>query len=331
MAGVGAGGGVRSIALLGSGAFALPTFEALLVAQEQLGVRIACVVTQPDRPAGRGRGSQPTPVGQWAAQRSLTLHKLEDVNAPEARTQVGVGALDLFVVIAFGQKLSEEFLGSTTAINLHGSLLPAWRGAAPIQRALMAGDVEVGVSVIGVASRMDAGRIFAQARARVGEAESAGELHDRLAVLGAPVMLDVIGRLGTGAIGAADGSSQDEAQVTRARKLSRQDAWVDFRQSAHLVRARINGLCPWPGVDALIEGRAVKLLRACKVEVGSPGGEIGVIGPDGIVRCGEGCVAILQVQEAGGRVVTWEEFARGRRISHPQRLSCPMAQRPEGS
>lgn len=314
-----------SIALLGSGAFGVPTFEAIRLHQEEMGVRISCVVSQPDRPAGRGRSSQPTPVSQWAMAHGLMLHRFEDANGEDALKAIGVSGVDLFVVIAFGQKLSSEFLGTTQAINLHGSVLPAWRGAAPIQRSLMAGGVGVGVSVIEVASRMDAGGILASAAAEVGASETAGELHDRLAQTGCQIMIELIARIAAAGSMRIHAAAQDESCATRARKLSRADAWVDFNQDASMVRARINGLSPWPGVDAVVGARPLKLLRAVEVDTANGSGITGLVSPNGVVRCARGAVQLLEVQEPGAKAMAWSDFARGRRMTNPEAIFCATA------
>ncbi|MSR69147.1 MAG: methionyl-tRNA formyltransferase [Phycisphaerales bacterium] len=313
------------VVLLGSGDFSVAPFEALRARAAEIGIEIRLVVSQPDRPAGRGRIEQPTPVSRWAAAHGLAVIRPANVNAPEVLEKIRSLRAGLFVVVAFGQKLSPELLHGVGAINLHGSLLPAWRGAAPIQRSLMAGDAKVGVSVIEVGERMDAGGIFATAETTLIQGETAGELHDRLSLLGVEPLVKVVAQW----IGGARGTrAQDESLVTRARKLSRADAWVDFTRPASEVSARINGLSPWPGVDAMIAGHSVRILRARIAQPLAPTCEgriasVGEIASDGSVGCGSGAVELLEVQAPGSRAVTLASFLNGRRLAAGARVESP--------
>lgn len=295
------------IAFLGSGAFGIPSAESL---HRDYGV--ALVISQPDRPAGRGRQETPTPVAAWAEGKGIECGRTDDVNGEQLRELLAARAIDTLVIIAFGQKIGPDVLRGRFAVNLHGSLLPRWRGAAPIQRAVMAGDEVVGVSVISIAERMDAGLIYDSASTRVGESETAGELHDRLAVLGVEPLMRVVRQHMAGV--ALAGTAQDESAATRARKLSRDDAWVDFGQPPRLVAARINGLSPWPGIDAEVEGKPLKILRARAVEVGAMGEKL----------------ELLEVQPPGKRAMPWMDYVRGMRfdaacMGREPHLSCPGA------
>ncbi|MCA9311572.1 MAG: hypothetical protein KDA21_10230, partial [Phycisphaerales bacterium] len=240
----------------GSGAFGLPTLTRLAETHELL-----AVVTQPDRPAGRRRQPTATPVGEWsAAQRpDLPLLKPEDVNDAEPLTQLRAMDAAAWVVIAFGQKLSQSLLADRFAINLHASLLPRWRGAAPIHRAVLAGDEITGNSVITLAERMDAGAVLGQSRRAIGETETSGDLHDLLAADGPDLVLRVLEACRAGSL---KSEVQDEAAVTLARKLSREEAVVDWNEAASVCRARINGYSPWPGITIGRESASLKLLRA---------------------------------------------------------------------
>lgn len=306
--------GATPIGLMGSGAFAIPSFEAIAARAEGLGVSIALVVSQPDRPAGRGRGVQATPVSAWAKGRGLELLARDDVNDGVIRELLVASGVAHVVVIAFGQRLSEGLLSGVDAINLHGSLLPRWRGAAPIQRSLMEGDRRVGVSVIEVSPRMDAGLVYAQAVTEVGDRETAGELHDRLALVGVEPLVETLGRLVGGGRSSLGGIVQDEPIATRARKLSRADAYVDFSATAVRVAARINGLSPWPGVDAMLGDHPIKILRACAVEMDTTDSPPGTVLAEGGVACGAGAVELLEVQVPGGRACSLRAFLLGRRL-----------------
>jgi len=309
------------VALLGSGAFAIPSFSALAATP---GIEVPLVITQPDRPAGRGRVLEPTPVGAWAAREGLRVVKPADINAPEWIELLAHERIAALAVIAFGQKLSSAVLDGRVACNLHGSLLPRWRGAAPIQRSVMAGDDEVGVTVISIASRMDAGVVYARVATAIGPSETSGALHDRLAQLGVPAMVEVVQGL---LDGTARGTTQDESLATRARKLSRADAWVDLRSPAREACARINGLSPWPGTDCTIAGDGnepmpIKLLRCRAVDASLP---VGSVATSGVVGCGAGAIEVLEAQVPGGKPMPLADLMRGRRWGRAILASEPHA------
>jgi methionyl-tRNA formyltransferase len=208
-----------NIVFFGSGAFGLPTLQSLAKHHT-----IAAVVTQPDRKAGRGKALTPTPIGAWAAEHlpGVALHKPDNANEPAVRDAIRAHAdkaADLaWVVIAFGQKLSPELLADRFAVNLHASLLPRWRGAAPINAAVLAGDRETGNSVITLADRMDAGLVLGQSRRPIGPTQTAGELHDLLAEDGAPLVLEVLERHADRVL---EPSTQDADLVTLAPKMKK--------------------------------------------------------------------------------------------------------------
>ncbi len=294
---------------LGSGAFGLPTLERLARDHELLGI-----VTQPDRPSGRGRALRPTPVGEWAAQQApeAPLWKPESVNESGVRERLrGLGA-DAWVVIAFGQKLSAELLEGVFAVNLHASLLPRWRGAAPIHHAVLAGDAETGNTVITLAERMDAGLILGQTKRPIGRTQTTGDLHDLLAQDGPGLVEEVLRARAQGTLAPVE---QDDRRVTHAPKLRARDARLDLTDSADACRRRINGLSPWPGVWAAVGATPVKLLRADSHEEGGREAAGRLIDPGrGLVACGAGALQVLEAQVEGGRPMSWEAFARGRQI-----------------
>lgn len=304
------------IVFFGSGAFGLPTLERLAGSHE-----VAMVVTQPDRPAGRGGRLAPTPVGRWAAESlpGASVLKPERVNEPEAREAIRAVGAEAWVVIAFGQKLGPALLDGVFAINLHASLLPRWRGAAPIQAAMLAGDERTGNSVITLADRMDAGEVLARSELEIGPSETAGELHDRLAADGA----GLVGRVLEGhASGRLRGEAQDERLATRAPKLSRADAWLDLTDTADACRRRVNALSPWPGVQAAVGGGGtVKLVRAEALETPAmvsdepPAPPGTLLDPGaGHVSVGSGVLVLLEVQPPGRRAMAWADYARGRAL-----------------
>jgi methionyl-tRNA formyltransferase len=294
------------VVFLGSGAFGLPTLEALVAEHE-----VALVVSQPDRPAGRGKTLTPTPVAARALELGLPLLRPADVNAPEFRDAIRGAEAEAWVVIAFGQKLSRELLDGVFAVNLHGSLLPAYRGAAPIQRAVIDGCAETGVSVISLAERMDAGLVYATRSRAIGPTETSDEVHDALAALGPEVVGEVLSRHAAGTL---VGEVQDESRATRARKLSKAEATIDLATvDARTARARINGLNAWPGCTVAIGGEPVKLLRVVECEVGECGeSAVGILGAGGVVRTAAGAIRILEVQPPGKRGMDVAAFLGGR-------------------
>jgi methionyl-tRNA formyltransferase len=296
------------LVFLGSGAFGVPTLARLV--REQ---RVRAIVTQPDKPAGRGAALTPTPVAQWAAEHALRIPVLrpEKVNAPEIVAQVRGHGVAAMVVIAFGQKIGRALLENVFAINLHASLLPRWRGAAPINAAVLAGDQETGNSIIGLADRMDAGVVYAQSRRPIYPDLTAGELHDLLAEDGPALVEEVLGQFQRGELRPRE---QDERLVTLAPKLSKADGWVDFRQKAELCRRRVHGLTPWPGVTVAFQGKPLKLARVQAATGPAEQGEPGrIVEPQlGLVSCGGGTLLrLLEVQPAGKRKMSWADFVRG--------------------
>ncbi|QQS09945.1 MAG: methionyl-tRNA formyltransferase [Phycisphaerales bacterium] len=313
------------LAFLGSGAFGVPTLTALADRHE-----VVLVVSQPDRPAGRGGKPTPTPISSLALERGLRLLRVEDVNQSDScqdirSTTEGVDAL---VVIAFGQKLGEELLKDRFAINLHASLLPRWRGAAPIHAAILAGDAETGNSVITLAQRMDAGLVLGRQRTPILPTDTTGDLHDRLAVMGPELVQDVLSRHLAGTL---VGEPQDQAHVTRARKLSKADGVPNFGREANVCVRQIHALNPWPTVTVSFRGEPLKLLRAAVEEDPAKtleGGEPGTIvdAPRGLVTCANAiALRLIEVHPAGKRAMPWADFARGRTVRDGERLEVPGA------
>jgi len=301
-----------NIAFFGSGAFGVASIEAIARAYRLVGV-----VTQPDRPAGRGKRLTPTPIGAWCVENApgAPLLKPEHVNEPSMVDQIRAWPADLIFVIAFGQKIGPALLESRTALNLHGSRLPRWRGAAPIHHAILAGDSVTGNSVIAVGPRMDAGDVYGLSERPIEPDQTAGDLHDLLGADGPELVLRVLGEIERGR---AHPRAQDESRVTLAPKLSRADAWIDLARPAYECRRRINGLSPWPGVRASLGDKKMKLVRTAP-EQDRPGAErLGtLVDPKrGLVRCGAGTLLrLIEVQPEGRGTMSWDDFARG---AHPQ-------------
>jgi len=309
------------VLFLGSGAFGLPTLMHLVENHEVVGV-----VSQPDRPAGRKRVLTPTPISAWAEQHlpGAPLRRAEDVNTPDAINQLaGLGA-EAAIVIAFGQKLSPTLVdrAAPLVVNLHASLLPKYRGAAPINWAVLEGETTTGVSVISIAQRMDAGRVFATREISIDPLETAGELHDRLAELGPGAIEQVLADLAAGRL---QGVAQDEARATRAPKLSKADGRIDFTADAGTLRRRVHGLTPWPGVTVRRVSPAgevvheLKLLRVRDRIAASPA-DPGWLSPEGVVRCGDGELELLDVQAPGRKPMSAAEYLRGFPVKVGDRL-----------
>lgn len=323
--------GRQRIVYFGSGAFGLPTLEALH-AQHQ----VSLIVTQPDRKAGRGSKLTPTPIAQWAHDHApnLPLIKPEKVNDPAVVESIRKVSADAWVVIAFGQYLGRSLLADRFAINLHASLLPRWRGAGPIHAAIVAGDENTGNSVITLAEQMDAGDVLGQTHRPIASDMTAGQLHDLLALDG-PALVEKV--LTAHAQHNLVFHTQDPKLVTIAPKLSRTDAWVDFAQSARTCAGRINGLSPWPGVQATLEhskqtkSMTLKLLRVKPINEVSERvadtnpGEL--IDPKlGLLACGNTTtLKLLEVQPTGKKAMLWDDFARGREIHHGATLASERA------
>jgi methionyl-tRNA formyltransferase len=291
----------------GSGEFGVPTLDALLRSPHQ----VVQVVSQPDRPAGRGRGLTPTPISQAALAANLPLLRTDNINAeklPDA---------DVMVVIAFGQKIAEPIvhhprLGS---INLHASRLPKYRGAAPINWAILSGETVAGNSVIRLAQKMDAGAVLAQSAVPIGDTETAGELHDRLAQDGVNLVLKVIDDLEAGR---AIEQPQDESQATLAPKLSRAAAKLDFTRPADEVARKIRGLHPWPGCRVSLRDAAggelarLRLVRARPTASEGPRWHPGEIMTDGFLQTGDGGLEVIDLQPDGRGIMPLADYRRGR-------------------
>lgn len=296
------------IIFAGSGEFGLPTLRGLMGSSHQ----VLQVVTQPDRPAGRGRGVTPTPVAKFADENRVPCLRTGNINVealPEA---------DVMVVIAFGQKISQEKVNHTRlgSINLHASRLPAYRGAAPINWAILNGEPVTGNSVIRLADRMDAGAVLAQSAVMIGEVETAGELHDRLANDGVALVLNVLDDL---ANATAVEKPQHESQATIAPKLSRESARLDFARPGAEVARKIRGLYPWPGCRVKIcdaEGAELSRLRLVRARAKDENDDRwmpGEITSSGTIKVGGGAIELLECQPEGGKPMSIADYRRGHR------------------
>jgi methionyl-tRNA formyltransferase len=312
------------VAFLGTAAFAAPALQAL-AAQ---GFDIPLVVSQPDRPRGRGHQLQPTPLKAAALELGLAVFQPQRIREAEALERLAELRLDALAVVAYGQMLPQALLDLPRlgAVNLHASLLPRWRGAAPIEWALAEGDAESGVSTQRMALKLDAGDVLLEARTAITDEDDAASLTERLAGLGAPLLAETLDRL---ALGRLEPKPQDEAQATYARLLSRADGEADFRQGAALLCRRCRAFASRIGFHARLEGGpAFKLHRLAPGPAsGAQPGAILQAGPEGLqVACGGGqSVRVTQLQPEGGRSMDAGEFLRGHHLAPGSRFQTPGA------
>ena len=293
------------VVFFGSGEFGLPTLQHLYATHD-----VALVVTQPDRPAGRGGKLTPTPIAAWSQSRDLRVIKPENVNADDVVEAIRAVSCDAWIVIAFGQKLSSSLLADRRAMNLHASLLPRWRGAAPIHHAILSGDSVTGNSVITLADKMDAGLVLATSTRPILPEYTTSQLHDLLALDGPALIESCLNRSqSTWPFGA----SQDPSLVTHARKLSKSDAFIDFTQNAAACRNRIHAFHPWPGVEVMFRNNPLKLHRAAVTDGGHAHDPGVLVNPaTGVIACGNAtALQLLEVQTPGKRSMSWHDFAAG--------------------
>lgn len=304
------------VVFLGSGAFGVPTLKRLACEHNITGI-----VTQPDRKAGRGSKLTATPIGQLAGEHlpDVPIIKPEKINAPEVRDIVRSWNADAWVVIAYGQYLGSKLIEDRFSINLHASLLPRWRGASPINSAIIAGDRVTGNSVITIAKEMDAGAVLAQSTRTIEPDMTAAMLHDRLAHDGPDLICRVLDdRLNN----RLEYLTQDPSKVTIASKMSKNDGVVDYSHSARMVSARINGLNPWPSVTVGFRGESIKINQSKPLEHQSEQSPGTIIDAElGLVSCGDGfAVQLLMVQPANKRAMDWKSFANGRSVLVGEKL-----------
>ena len=304
----------------GTPEFAVPTLEALCAADD---MDVVGVVSQPDRPRGRGRRASPSPVSALAERRGLPLWRPERVGDEPTRGALAQCEPDLGVVVAFGQFLPKKIrelprLGYL--VNAHASLLPRHRGAAPIARAILAGDRETGISVMRVEKEMDAGAVCRVQRTTIGDDEDAGSLGERLAAIAADAMLAALREI---AAGRAEWSEQDHARATTAPKLEPAERELEWSQPAEALARRVRALAPTPGARTELDGETLRVLTA-RAEPGDSDRAPGVARVDSAtslrIATGRGWLLPLRLQRSGGRPLATAEFLRGRPISDGTRL-----------
>jgi methionyl-tRNA formyltransferase len=310
-----------NIVYLGSGEFGVPCLDALRTS----GHNLALVVTQPPNPSGRGRKVCPTPVGVWAQKHSLPCIPAENVNDPEISEQLVSARPDVMVVIAFGQKIGKPLvqLPPKGAINVHASLLPKLRGAAPINWAIVRGETQTGVSIITLADRIDAGDILGQSATPVGPNETAGELHDRLAQLAAPLLMDTLAQIEAGT---ATYAKQEDAKVTFAPKLKKADGFLDFSEPADVLAHKIRGFWPWPATSAIhVSDRTGQPIRVAIagaecVRIAGDKQQPGLFDESLNVICGQDRLKITKIKPAGSELMEFRDFVNGWHVRPGDRL-----------
>jgi methionyl-tRNA formyltransferase len=302
------------IAFAGTPQFALPALRALVHSNH----RVVGVLTQPDRPAGRGQQLRASPVKLLALDARLPLAQPASLKSPKDREALIQWAPDVLVVVAYGLILPPPVLALPRlgCVNIHGSLLPRWRGAAPIQRAILAGDPETGVTIMQLDAGLDTGPMLLERRRPIGSHDTAGDLHDALSELGAAALLEALDALAAGTLKAR---AQPSEGVTYAPKIEKSEAPLDWSKKAFQLDAQVRAFNPWPIAETRMAGETLRVLQtrvaaADGVEA-APGTLLG-LADDGLrVACGEGVLAVRELQRAGKRPVSARDFANAVRLT----------------
>ncbi len=295
----------------GTPEFSVPCLEACRAS----GAEVVAVYTQPDRPAGRGRKLAPSPVKQAARAAGIAVEQPPTLKTTEAQATLAAYRPDLLVVVAYGLILPRKVLAIPRlgCWNVHASLLPRWRGAAPIQRALLAGDAETGVDLMQMEAGLDTGPVLLEKRTPITREDTGGSLHDRPAGLGAQVLADGLARVLAGETLAS--TPQTAEGVTYAHKLDKAEARLDFTRPAIELERQVRAFDPWPGSDAEIAGEALRIWAARALELAhdaAPGSVLGA-GREGIdIACGNGALRITAVQRAGGKRIGAADYLNAR-------------------
>ena len=293
------------IIFAGTPDFAVPSLQALLDAKYE----VCAVYTQPDRPAGRGRHEQFSPVKTLALNYGIPVIQPLTLKSAEDLALLKSYDADLMVVVAYGMILTDDALNTPRlgCINVHGSLLPRWRGAAPIQRSLMAGDDKTGVTIMKIVRKLDAGDMLHKEEYEIGATDTASVLHDKLAELGALGLIKVLTEMHTGSVIA---EPQDESLVTYAEKLTKAEAELDWQQSAHQLALKVRGLNAWPVAQTRYQGNVLRIWQAEAIagELGLEPGTVSQINKHIDVATGQGILRLHEVQLPGGKRIPAQAF-----------------------
>ncbi len=301
--------GKFSIVYMGTPDFAVPALKAVTEA----GHDVRLVITQPDRPKGRGKKLAPPPVKTAALNMGLDVDQPEDVNTPEVQKRLKTLSPDIFIVAAFGQILTRSILDipAVYPVNIHASLLPAYRGASPIQAAISNMEKETGITTMVMEERLDAGDILMTSRLPVQPEDTAGTLHDRLAAAGADLIVETLDALAAGTVTPVP---QDHGMATYTGLLKKSHGKIRWENRAAEICAHIRAMHPWPGAFTCLDDKMIKVFRASPAEEDSvaPPGTITRLGPDRIrVAAGQGCVDIIELMGKSGKHLSADAFLRG--------------------
>lgn len=297
------------IIFAGTPEFAAAHLQALLQAK----LNIVAVYTQPDRPAGRGHKLTPSAVKKLALQHDLPVYQPQTLRAPDAQTELAALQADLLVVVAYGLILPQAVLDMPRlgCINSHASLLPRWRGAAPIQRAIEAGDSETGVTVMQMEAGLDTGPMLLKSHTPIQASDTGGSLHDRLAELGPPAVLQAIEGLAAGTL---QGEVQDDDLATYAHKLGKADARIDWARPASELALMIRAFNPWPLAHALWQDQPLKVWAAeVEAATGQPGEILDCSKQGLLVACGDQALRLTRLQLPGGKPLAFTDLYNARR------------------
>lgn len=303
---------------LGTPAFAVPTLERIVTA----GHSVLLVVTQPDRPRGRGQNAAPPPVKQAALRFGLPVYQPERVRRPEAVEALRGLPVDAMVVVGYGQIIPQSMidLAPLGIINMHGSLLPRYRGAGPIQWAILNGETRTGVTTMRIDAGLDTGDMLLKAETEIGPAENAIELGQRLAVMGADLLVETLAGLAEARI---IPEKQDNAQATYAPLLKKEDGRIDWTRDAQTIHNQVRGLQPWPGASTSFRGQPLHVWKSrlwgrTVPQVSGPGTLVSLKPP--VVSCGSGCLELVEVQLEGRKRIPAADFANGQRLTENESL-----------
>lgn len=301
----------------GTPEFAARALSALI----QAGHDIPLVLTQPDRPAGRGMKLMPSPVKRLALEHGLQLLQPENLKGAEIQAQLASFAPEVMIVAAYGLLLPKAVLEipKSGCLNIHASLLPRWRGAAPIQRAILAGDTESGITIMQMDVGLDTGAMLLKTRLPITPEDTAGSLHDKLAEQGASAIVEALGLLAQGQF---KPEQQDEASACYAAKITKAEAQLNWSDSADNVARTVRAFNPVPGAFTLLNGDTIKVWRAQPeaAALGVPGEIITAVSDGILVRCGVGALRIQELQKAGGKRMSAAQFLAGNPLAAGQKL-----------
>ena len=300
----------------GTPEFAAQALSAIVAA----GHEVALVLTQPDRPAGRGMTLQPSAVKKVAQEHDIEVFQPLTLKDAEAQAKIAAVGAEVMVVAAYGLILPQTVLDMPRfgCINIHGSLLPRWRGAAPIQRALLAGDAETGVCIMQMEAGLDTGPVLLRGAFPIEASDTTASLHDRLAELGASLCVEALGKLPLPA------EPQPSEGVTYAHKIEKAEALIDWNKSAAELDRHIRAFNPFPGAQALFGGQTVKLWQAMPVTGHGPAGRVLAVDKTQVViACGDGALAVSELQKAGGKRLPVQQFLAGHPLKVGDQFDVP--------